>query len=422
MKPLAILVVAGWIASASSLPPRSPEIGGNPAPPANVNSRYTVESVELSPASVRLSSRLRGRIDGLAGGRFDQETVDSLVAALRAELRGRSVVMRLARGADPERIRVIFDIEKKEALEVVVPRLVYHSKQNFTFGGDLNVHAGSFVLIGGVLTDNERLVERYSGVRGGIRREGLFSDRLRLEFTAENWRSQWNGATTSALAENADVPGIYRSRLALLPSATILFSRDLTLQLGVSMQRVETQFPSTRHELSSAANSTLRFRRRWEDSPGGRHETGASYGLTASTRSLASDFIYTRHAVQANYSWTSGANSISVAVHGGLLNGRAPVFERFTLGGSTTLRGWNRFDLAPFGGDRVGHASLDVRHGPFRAVYDTGAVWKRSGPAILRHSVAVGITAGSVTALSFLVAFPLRDGRVEPIFITGINF
>ena len=31
----------------------------------------------------------------------------------------------------------------------------------------------------------------------------------------------------------------------------------------------------------------------------------------------------------------------------GVLTGTAPLFERFSLGNTTTLRGWNKYDLAP---------------------------------------------------------------------------
>ena len=41
------------------------------------------------------------------------------------------------------------------------------------------------------------------------------------------------------------------------------------------------------------------------------------------------------------------------------MNGRAPLFERFTLGDSRTLRGWSKFDVAPVGGSRVAHGSLE---------------------------------------------------------------
>jgi outer membrane protein assembly factor BamA len=205
------------------------------------------------------------------------------------------------------------------------------------------------------------------------------------------------------------------------PSLTLAFSRDLTLQFGVSVQRVEVQLPSTRHELSSAAVSTLRFRRRWEASNRGRQEAGAAYGIRASTRTLSSDFVYSRHVLEADYSYTTDRQrSYMVHFQAGRLNGRAPLFERFVLGNSVTLRGWNKFDLAPFGADRMMHASFEYRQRWFRTVYDTGSVW--SAHPKLRHSIAAGIAQNRLMGLTFLVAFPLREGRIEPIFMTGINF
>jgi outer membrane protein assembly factor BamA len=409
-------------AMANSVPPKSGPVSGNAAPPVNVNSRYTVESVELTRDSGRVSGRLRDRMNALVGTRFDQEVFDTLTATIRRELDNHRVSMRVARGSQPEHVRVVFEVPQGDKVEVVVPRLVYHSKQNFTFGADMNVRSRDFVISAGLLTDNDELSERYSGIRAGFARENLAGGHLRLEVRAESFRDQWNGATTRALAASADQPGIYRSRVGFAPSATILFTRDLTLQLGVSMQRVETQYPSTRHELSSAAVSTLRFQRRWEASNATRHALGASWTLRASTRMLGGDFVYGRQAVDANYEFTSGRDTVMATFQAGLLNGRAPLFERFMLGNSRTLRGWNKFDVAPFGGDRMAHGSVEFRHGMLRAVYDTGAVWQGAGDPRVRHSAAVGITKGSVMAVTFLVAFPLREGRVEPIFITGINF
>lgn len=366
-------------------------------------------------------------MNALVGTRFDQEVFDGLADRLRREMDNRRVSMKIVRGSMPEHVRVIFEVPKGDSVEVVVPRLAYHSKQNFTFGGDVNIRSRDFVLSAGLLTDNDELSERYSGVRAGVARDNLGGGHLRLEVRVESWREQWNGSVVGALADAPDQPGIYRSRTGFQPTATILFTRDLTLQLGVSMQRVETLNSSIRHQLSSAAVSTLRFQRRWEASPATRHEFGASWALRASTRTLASDFVYGRQTVEANYELNSGRETFLATFQAGLLNGRAPLFERFMLGNSRTLRGWNKYDVAPLGGNRMAHGSLEYRHGIFRTVYDTGAVWQRDGDAPLaganvRHSIAFGLSKGSVMAFTFLVAFPLREGRIEPIFLTGINF
>ncbi len=435
----AILALTGLTAVAASVPPQSASlpvesttetaddsaIGGNAPAGLNVNSKYTVESVEITPPSQRLSTRLRERMQDLVGTRFDQETFDSVTNWIRRELRDRVVSMRIAKGTHQEQVRVIFETTRKhDRVDAGVPRrLVYHSRQNFSFGGDLRFHRGANTFSFGALTDNDQLSERFSGAALGYSRDRIGSDRLRAGIDFEAFRTQWNGAVLSTVPVTESVPGLYRERINIQPTVTIALSRDLTLQLGVSMQRVEVQLASTRHELSSAALSTLRFRRRWEASNLGRHEIGANYGLRASARSLSSDYVYSRHLLEADYSFkTDGHDSFTARFQSGQVNGRAPLFERFVLGNSVTLRGWNKFDLAPFGADRVAHGSFEYRHRWFRTIYDTGSVWQRGGGARLRHSVAIGIAQNSLMGLTFLVAFPLREGRVEPVFMTGINF
>ena len=59
------------------------------------------------------------------------------------------------------------------------------------------------------------------------------------------------------------------------------------------------------------------------------------------------------------------------------ISGRAPLFERFVLGTSSTLRGWNKFDIDPLGGDRMVHNTLEYRYRMLEVFYDTGAVWNR---------------------------------------------
>ena len=66
-----------------------------------------------------------------------------------------------------------------------------------------------------------------------------------------------------------------------------------------------------------------------------------------------------------------------------------------------------------------------------RVFYDTGAILD-SGSSLGRrspeekHSAGIGVTTGlglfGKNALLLAVAFPLRAGRVEPVFIAGMNF
>ena len=104
----------------------------------------------------------------------------------------------------------------------------------------------------------------------------------------------------------------------------------------------------------------------------------------------------------------------------GGITGRAPLFERFSLGNSTTLRGWNKFDVAPLGGNRVAYASLEYGYSVFRVFYDTGAVWDSGRESRTRHAVGFGIADRHGAFM--LLGFPLRLNRVTPVFTVGIGF
>jgi hypothetical protein len=401
--------------------------GGQPE--SNVNSRYTVESVELPEKyEPKLSDALRGEIRKLIGERFNPDIVDNLTRRIRKELRGYRVMHKVTKGAKPESIRVVFEIVRSRGdSDIVLPRLVYHSKQNFSFGADATLDHAGHRLSFGILTDNDELPERYSGIRGGYQRVAA-GGRFRGGFVVESFRAQWNPAIQPALTAQPEnrsdtVPGIYRTRLHVEPGFQLEVIPGVTVGAGVSIQRFQTQFPAARDESSHALTSSLRIERRWDLPVHGLHIVEAGYNLRAATQSLDSDFIYTRHAFHGRYQFRKGKESISGTFTGGALAGRAPLFERFVLGNSATLRGYNKYDVAPLGGNRMAHGSIDYRHAWFRVIYDTGAVYNRGAVSKLRHSIAAGITSGwKRDSFSFLVAFPLKEGRAEPVFILGMNF
>src|SRR5262249_37154069 len=112
---------------------------------------------------------------------------------------------------------------------------------------------------------------------------------------------------------------------------------------------------------------------------------------------------------------------------GGMVNGNAPIYDRFALGNSLTLRGWNKYALAPLGASRIAHGSVEYRYRMFEAFYDVGSIWDRPQPQQIaavtpsgtKHSVGVGIRKD---VLQLAVAFPLKYGRIDPVFLAGVNF
>ncbi|MBX3711301.1 MAG: hypothetical protein KF800_05020, partial [Lysobacter sp.] len=235
------------------LPLFAPFAQCNQDPDPNVNSRYTVESVEIPPkAESKLSHPLKDDIRSIVGVKFSQESIDRLTNRIKKELRGYQVLQKVTKGAKPESLRVIYEIIRKNPDFVVQPRLAYHSKQNFTFGAVGDVGNQDHRAYFGILTDNDELLERFSGFRGGYSRVAA-GGRFRGGFVVESFRAQWNPAVQTALAEqdNDEVPGIYRTRLHVQPRVQVEVLPGLFLGAGVSFQRFETQFPAARHESSN---------------------------------------------------------------------------------------------------------------------------------------------------------------------------
>jgi outer membrane protein assembly factor BamA len=136
---------------------------------------------------------------------------------------------------------------------------------------------------------------------------------------------------------------------------------------------------------------------------------------------LGSDYVYTRHAATAEYRGRIGHHTYSAEMLVGRVNGEAvPLFDRFILGDTRTLRGWSKFDVAPLGGTRVAHGSLEYTYKCLGVFYDTGAVWDRKQSSDVKQSV--GVAFGGRDGIYLALAFPLRGASVQPLFILGMNF
>lgn len=393
-------------------------------PGANINSRYKVESVELSKTiDKRISRGLRDEIDGLVGHNFDPQIVSDLAGRIRGEVH---VVVnhRVERGLQPEHVRVVYEARERrwDEKDAEVTKLAYHQKQGWTAGLELGFDVRDNRFEFGFQSDADRLLERYAGVNAGYTRR--FGEHVQLQFDFQTLHQQWNPATELALQSRPDVPGIYRERYSMEPQLVFLITPELSLSAGVSIQHFQTQFPAARFEAANAVVTTLRHRRRWRsnDSAAGQ-ELDAGYSLRAATRSLDSDFVYARHAFDASYSFRDGRHLVTLRGLAGVISGDAPLFERFALGDSRTLRGWNKFDIDPLGGSRVAHGSVGYRYRAIGVFYDTGAVWDRNENADTKHSVGVTVASGALHDGPYLtVAFPLRNGGFTPLFILGMNF
>ena len=395
-----------------------PVLRAQDSPGENVNSKYTIEAIEVIPASAakKVGAEIQSELDALLGTRFDQEAIDKVSRRLANQLH-RKVEHRIEKGAKPEHVKLIFEAPRVFEAGADLNKLAYHSKHGITAGlhSDFNVGPLNFGV--GLQSDSDHLLERYAGYSLGV--SGRVGERVRLRFDFESFHQQWNATTLRILDERPDLPGIYRERYHMSPSIAVALLESLTFTAGVDIQHFQTQFPAARYEAANAVTTTLRYRRRWA-SNASRQEVDAGYGLRAATRSFGSDYVYNRHAMTAEYKAEIRNNIVSASFHLGTIAGQAPLYERFTLGDSRTLRGWSKFDVAPVGGSRVAHASLEYTFHWLGAFYDTGAVWERGENADVKHSV--GVSVGGREGLFVALAFPLRAGSIQPVFILGMNF
>ena len=406
---------------------------GTEDPEVNVNSRYTVETVIVSGdgwstdlASERdekISAGLRSQITALIGAKLNPAVLDDLATRLRHEFRARAVTHRLQRGASPDSVRVVFKIIQRPArFDVSVPKFLYSTTQGWGGAVEGTATIGHSGLTFGLVSDGDELAERYTGLLARYENMRLGSDRAHLRFEFDSYHEQWNSATRAALGASPLAPGessgIYRSRQNFQPMVVFVLARPLTLSVGTSFQRLQDELPGVPDQAANAFVTTLQYQRRMEDLEN-RQDLDAGYSLRGATRVLGSDFVYARQHWQVRYRLTRGKHVLTDDLQGGLITGRAPLFERYVAGNSTILRGWNKYEIDPFGGNRIVHNSVDYRYGIFQVFYDTGAVWDSGQSAIPRHSLGVGLRQNS---FFLAIAFPVREGRADPIFMVGMNY
>jgi len=397
----------------------------------NVNTRYTVETVVVSgdgwtsnlgadPHSGQFSTILRRDILALIGNKLNPAVVDQMASRLRREFHAHSVEQHVRRGKAPESVQVIFAIRSRPTrFDLSVPKFLYNSRQ----GWDGEVEGVATVashsrFTGVIVSDSDELAERYAGVLARYDNNSLASDRVRLGFEFESYHDEWSGNTTALAPTDSSVGNLYRARENFQPEATVVLFKPVSLTVGSSFERLQDEGMAGQFESANAMFTTLRYHDSTENSDGQR-DLDATYSLRAATRALGSDYVYARHRLDFRYTVTHGKTVVIEDLSAGMITGRAPLYERFVLGNSSTLRGWNKYDLDPLGGNRMVHNSVDVRYGLFQVFYDSGAIWDRNDSATFRHSVGVGVRQG---IFSLALAFPLREGRMDPVLILGMNY
>lgn len=398
----------------------------NPSDDTNVNSRYTVESVEITGASeARLSKSLREELRRYVGQRFSPETFARLSARVRDELRARLVSPKLMKGTNPESVRVVLDVlGRRINVTTDQSRLAWHTRQGWT--GDLHITVEErdrqrLSLSG--FSDGDTATERSTGARAAYSKS-LFNGRLRPTFAVSTAKASYDARTLSLAGTN----DLYRNVDTFQPTVTLIPWRsddrdEIAVEAGMRLQRFALLSPqANRNVASHALVNTLRYRRVRGDVSNGRSTFTA---LAALANGLAGDFRFSRQEIRSGFEYHHGPNRLTLDLTAGALRGDAPFTDRFAAGNTQLLRGWNKFEIAPLGANRLVASSVEYGRSlkgklELSAFVDSGAIWNRGTVATPRNSAGCGLRTRD--GFYFYVAFPLRDGRVEPTLMTGATF
>jgi hypothetical protein len=432
---LAVKVVFLTAAATLALLAQSLEPPDNPielASDLNVNSRYVIESINFTDHhQYKLSTSAMEEIRRLTGAKLSSEALDGLTSRLRGELRAHDVTFKLTRGEQPDSVRVLIQVDHAGgSIEASIPKLMYNSQFGLTAATQLASSVGPGTFTFRMVRDVDSLLERYSGIQASYERDVSSSGRMRIGFEFDAYADQYDPSTLIALGSDSRPSslgaGAYGSRLNFEPSATFVIAEPLTYTVGLSFEQLSGQPGGMRPESANAVVNNLRFHQSWGNSDEGNHLIDAGYTLRAATAVLGSDLPYTRHLAHVQYNYTSRAQSLKVVMLAGAIYGQAPFFERFALGDSTLLRGWNKYDLDPLGGNRLAYGSVTYGYRMLRVFYDTGSVWDQGKVPEMKESAGVGVSGGlgvlQKGAFLMALAFPLRQGRVTPVVIAGMNF
>jgi hypothetical protein len=393
---------------------------------ANINARYIVEDVEIRGVPDQaITPEMRADVQALTGRTLDSELAERLEARLQSGFTGYRVERRTVRGSAPGRIRVVFQLTRTEEsrwlrFEPLEANALYHSDQGWGAKMPLTISGGNFQVVPHFAVDvGDDLIEEYSGFGLRVESRKIGTERLGVFFEWSSFDQTWRDPTLAAIPANPRVPAPYRNRMTVTPLAKFAVSPRLTVAGGVSIAELDSlDESSSDSQMANAAIAAVRFNQRWRPTSGARHDFDAAFTVRAGTGALESDLEYERYLGQADYSVRWATHRLSVSSMFGGLTGDAPLFERFSLGDSRTLRGWDKYRIAPAGGDRMFHTSVEYRHRALVLFLDSGSVWEAGKDARVRFSSGFGFAPGPVF---FTVGFPLNTSEFRAVFTMGLR-
>jgi hypothetical protein len=356
----------------------------------------TVESVEVKgiPPS-RVSSGLNAELQRMVNKQVDQLEIDHLLEKLKSELgKDYSVTKHIGGGTgNAFQARIQYQVELIPWLPYRTPKTMgaYHQKQGITFlcGGDEFI--GKYIAFCPAF-DGDSLTERYKGLSFALESRNLGTRRLGARLGFETYGVQWKNQTRRALGTNPTLPGLYRSREVLSPSLAFAFNRYLYVTGGAKLVELEMEGPAKHWRSVHEGVASIHYDSKEIEKGDNSYQATASYEVRTGARNIGSTFSFTRHAFDHSTTVKAGKHKLKLSAMGGKITGNAPLFERFTLGNTQTLRGWNKYDIDPLGGDRVWHTSAAYQFSDIAGVFiDQGAIWGNGMSRKTRRSVGLTI-------------------------------
>jgi hypothetical protein len=394
----------------------------------NINARYTIESAHVEGLPEQgISPTLQADIQALVGTSVDHDALEALTKRLRGELPGYTIDRRMSRGTRRGQLHLEFTVQKGEDLRWLrfapsQSKFLYHSEQGW--GGRLDVRIGDHdwrVTPLLAIDYRDDLVEEYGGFGVRVENRKIGSDRLGVSFEVSWFDQTWQGTTLTALAANPDIPEAYRSRRTVAPSAMFAITPHLSVRGGVTITELESLSRSPASQMANTANLSFGYDQQWRQAEGTQRFEGR-FDMRGGADALQSDLLYTRYLGRVRYEYERRSSLVLVSGMAGRITSdgnQAPLFERFTLGDSSTLRGWNKYDIAPAGGERMFHASAEYRQHGFAFFFDLGSVWDRATPSRTRTSAGLGYHRDNVF---ITLGFPINTDDVDAMFMAGVRF
>jgi hypothetical protein len=338
---------------------------------------------------------------------------------------------RISRGDDQGQVSVTFIAHRTEASRWVpfaptMSKLVYHRRQGWS--GVFDIPFGTRrnrLTLGLVRGNNDDRVEEYSGYSLRVESREVATRRLGLSLEFARYTPEWLAPTIDALDAEPSAPTLYGRRTTITPSATLALTRDLRVTAGLSATELD---PLVSSALEASTQVTAWFThidvgrrvRPANERPATdlTHGVSARYHWQGARQSTGSDLDYDQHFGAASYNLSGRDSRLSVSVQAGHLSGDAPLFARFTLGDTRSLRGWDKYAIAPAGGNRMIHQSVEYGFKWFRYFVDAGSVWQAGADRRMRVSTGIGFDAG---AGFVTVGIPLNDDNVGGTLMFGFR-